>query len=161
MVTPAPAVEVLGYITSLRLHRHQLCSVTHCKSPTGSSSPQIPLFCLCFDFPLCTASSSDSNTGHTCLSSCIYCTPTWKDVQTPHPNCWTSQKLFYPKVLAALIFCIQNHSQSDKNIVFVFIFKMIHRDTMGVKFHFKKKKFSVVFLLKSVINELKILMKQN
>lgn len=43
--------------------------------------------------------------------------------------------------------------------MFVFIFKMIHRDTMGVKFHVKEKKFSIVFLLKAVINELKILVK--
>lgn len=42
--------------------------------------------------------------------------------------------------------------------MFVFIFKMIHGDTMGVKFHFNKKEiFTCIPFQDYVIKELKIL----
>lgn len=54
---------------------------------------------------------------------------------------WYCQELFHPKGLETLTFCIQKHC-SAKQVVFAFLFKLIHRgNMMGVKFPSKKKQF--------------------
>lgn len=144
MVIKAPTADAMEYITTLRLYSHSLHNATYCKSPTGLLCLPAPLFCLWLGLPLCTASTPDSNPAPTCHGSCFCHTPTGKAGQTTHPNGFFTdycQELFHPKGLETLTFCIQKHC-SAKQVVFAFLFKLIHRgNMMGVKFPSKKKQF--------------------